>query len=326
MLPLSEDSLRAIVMEYASFRAKHARVLGDPALVEPTAEYFPEAFVPEPDALTRLLRRALTYAPVAEGVVAALAFHEPSEGAGGGCGTGSCGPGKAAGGCGPGAAGGAPEFFGGELLTAADGTYGVVVSTADCTDPVRFAAHVARGVGAIVLEEAGESALPEETAAKSEIVAVACGLGLLLFNGASVYAKACGGLKEVRATHLSVNELAVALALFCRVHGHAPTVVRRHVPVTQTEAFSEALAWVDSNEELVAALRDHPRSVADGFVPLAATKGPLARLWGKLFGGRKDGDAALLPAAPPKRRARSPEEEARLRDAKALVEEALADR
>ena len=64
--------------------------------------------------------------------------------------------------------------------------------------------------GALVLHEAGEESTMA-TGPEAEIAAVACGLGVLLANGASVWAKSCGGLRMAQATVLSVEEAAVAL-------------------------------------------------------------------------------------------------------------------
>ena len=93
----SEDSLRWIVSRYAGLTARHGASIGTPDLVQPTGDYFPDAFTPSGEAVAQLLRRVLEYAPVRDGLDVRLRFLEDSDGAaGGGCGTGSCGTGGSA--------------------------------------------------------------------------------------------------------------------------------------------------------------------------------------------------------------------------------------
>ena len=61
-----EDDLRWIVSRYARLRAAHGEAIGTPELVEPTGEFFPDAFTPSPDGVAALMRRMLTYAPVSD--------------------------------------------------------------------------------------------------------------------------------------------------------------------------------------------------------------------------------------------------------------------
>jgi hypothetical protein len=171
------------------------------------------------------------------------------------------------------------------------------------------------------LAEADESVHPDEAAMMSELCAAAAGYGILLTNGSYVVAKGCGGMKMHQGTHLAVSEHAVLLALFVRVHGHKPADARAHLETTQNEEFAEALRWVDSNPALVEALRDEPATLEDGVFSIEPVRGVFAR-W--LAGRKKSpalGDAA---PAPSKRPARSAAETARLAEARALVEKALA--
>src|SRR5262249_44659664 len=155
--------------------------------------------------------------------------------------------------------------------------------------------------------------------ALAELTAVACGLGVLLLNGASVYKKGCGGMRQHRATHLGASELALALALFLRVTEKKPSVVRKHLEVTQAEAFDAALAWVDGQPKLVQALATSPETLEDGVFPFEGKKG----FFGRLF-SRSAADDTTAIATPP-RRERTEEERRRLAEAKALVDEALQE-
>src|ERR1019366_5288750 len=108
--------------------------------------------------------------------------------------------------CGPGAGTGSTPATVHEL----DDGYRVVVSATDLGNPDVLATSLARAAGARLAR--GRRA--PGGAQESEIAAVVCGFGVLLANGASVWAKSCGGLRVAQSTVLSVEELGVALALF----------------------------------------------------------------------------------------------------------------
>jgi hypothetical protein len=302
------DDLRWLVSRYARLRAEHGEAIGTPHLVEPNGTFFPDAFSASPEGVGALLRRMLTYAPVASDLQIELAFVEAETG-GGSCGTGGCGEG-----------GGEAKGPIGEALQLREGAYRVIVAARDVSDPVVLAASLARSVGGIVLGEAGEAFDGVEHGALSEVAAAMCGFGVLFTSGACVYTKSCGGLRAHRATHLDVASHATALALFLRLHDLKPGSARRHLETTQREAFDESLPWVDSNPKLLEALSLHPESLVDGVFPIEETKGLLARL----FGAKPA--RALEPVAKMERRARSPEQERRLAENKALVEQALRER
>jgi hypothetical protein len=309
MEALHADDLRWLVSRYARLRAEHGEAIGTPVLVEPNGTFFPDAFTPSPEGVGALLRRMLTYAPVSNDLQLELAFVE-AEGGGGSCGTGGCGDGG----------GGEAKGPIGEALQRGEGAYRVIIAARDVGDPIVLASSLARSVGGIVLGEAGEEPAGIEQGALSEVAAAMCGFGVLLTSGACVYTKSCGGLRAHRATHLDVASHATALALFLRLHDVKPGAARRHLETTQREAFDEALPWVDSNPKLLEALSIHPESLVDGVFPIEETKGLLARL----FGGKPA--RAPEPVAKMERRVRSPEEERRLAENKALVEQALRAR
>jgi hypothetical protein len=306
----NEDALRWLVSRYAHLLAEHGDAIGRPALVLPNGDFFPDEFTLDPPGVLRFAKRVLSYAPVADDLELGLGFLEPNESShAGGCGSGACdtGGGKAAG------------AVGGEAIETDTG-YGVTIGVRDTGNPVLLGTAVARAVGAIVLSEADEETTGDEHAAMSEVAASAIGLGALLLSGAYVYGKSCGGVNVRQATHLSVEEHATLLALFCRVNDHKPSAARAHLETTQTEAFDEALRWVDSNHAIVDALRTHPATLADGVFEIERTKGIFGRLFAKK-GPRPD------EIAPPKKKTQRTEaEERRLREAKALVEEALRTR
>ncbi len=309
----NEDTLRWIVSRYAHLRAAHGEAVGEPELVQPTAEYFPDAFARSADGVAVMLRRMLSYAPIADDTPIELGFVEPEgEGGGGGsCGTGGCGTG--------GGGGGGPVA---EALAGPSGAgYRLVLPVKDVGEPVVLAASLARCVGGMILGEAGEAVDDTERLATAEIAATLSGFGLLLLNGSCVYTKSCGGLRAHQGTQLGVAATAVSLALFLRVHDVKPGAARRHLETTQREAFDEALRWVDSNARIVDALRVHPESLADGVFAIGETKGLLARL----FGGKAEAGPEVVAVPVVKRKVRSAAEEKRLAEDRAIVEAALRE-
>jgi hypothetical protein len=324
----SEDSLRWIVSRYAGLRVDNAEAIGDPVLVQPTPEDFPDAFELSMTGVGRFLTRMLEYAPVASDLDVRLRVvdSETGSGAGGSCGT----PSRGSGACGSGACGTSKQSLGDRVVDADDDAYIVELPSSAAGHPLRLAAALARSVGTIVLLEAGEDFDPSEVGPVSEIAAAAVGLGVLLLGGAYLFGKSCGGVRVEQCTHLDVMELAVAVSLFTRLHGHKPSRAKAHLEVTQKEAFGEALAWVDSNPRIVADLKDRPEMLADGVFPIRPTQGFLGRL---LSGASSSGASSSpgggsrterAPMTPPKpARVRSEEEQRRLDQARALVDEAL---
>ena len=234
---------------------------------------------------------------------------EGEGGGGGGCGSGACGPGDA------------PKVVAkGGVLETEDG-YAVVLEQSDVGQPKLLTASLARSMGRLVLFEADEEVDPRVEGALSELTAVACGLGVILLNGACVYKKGCGGMRRHQGTFLGVEELALACALFVRVTDRKPGAVRRHLEVTQKEAFDLALDWVDGQPKLVRALTKDPSSLADGIFTLEEKKGLLSRF---LTRKREDDMPEAIPVSV-KPKERSEEERRRIAETKALVEEALAE-
>lgn len=313
--PVSADAIASIVAHLAHVRAEYGDVLGDPDLVEPNGAYFPDEFKLEPAAIDRLMRRMMTYAPLAADLETRIVYVEPEgEGAGGGCGSGACGPGDKS----------APKQIARGGAVETDEGYAVVLVSSDVGEPKLLTAALARAMGRLVLFEAGEDVDPRVEGALSELTAVACGLGVILLNGACVYKKGCGGMRRHQGTFLGPSELALACALFVRVTDRKPGTVRRHLEVTQREAFDVALDWVDGQPKLVRALTNDPSTLADGVFTLEEKKG----LFSRLLSRRRERDDDALPIAMPTSRPvreRSAEELRRIAETKALVEEALLD-
>jgi hypothetical protein len=305
-MELGEDSIRFLVARFARLRASFGEALGEPELIEPSGRHFPDEFRLDAPSVARLFRRMMSYAPLSEDLGVELAFvQDEGEHAGGGCGSGACGTGA--------------------KIKARDGVveledgYRVELKIGEVGNPVLLTTTLARSIGALVLAEADEEVDAREASAMSEISAAVCGFGVLLLCGSAVYGKGCGGLRLHQATTLSVHELALVNALFLRVHGIKPGAARAHLEITQREALDEAMRIVDSNESLVRALRDAPEELVDGLFEIEPERGLIARLFSK-----KPADE-LAPVSKTPKRVRTPEEERRLAEARALVEEALGE-
>ncbi len=257
-----DDALRWIVSTYARYRASHGEAIGAPPLLQPTGEFFPDEFRPDAASVGRLLKRMIGYGPVADDLPVEIAFLAPddSAGPGSGCSSLACGS----------RGSGSPRARDVEDL---GDRYRVSLAVTDVGSADVLATSLARSVGALVLYEAGEVAGGE----RSELAAIVCGFGVLVANGAAVWAKSCGGLRMACATFLSVEEVTVALALFVAVHGERGSRARPHLGATQREAFDLANDWVDSNPLLVETLRDRPGHLASGEFELEPLRGAFGR-------------------------------------------------
>jgi hypothetical protein len=315
----TDTQLRWLVGRCAELQAVHAAAFESAALIEPTAEYFPDEINVSPEGVGTLLRRMIGYTPLASDLPVELAFVETdpeAQRSAGGCGTGACGAGACA------TKSEAPESGVQELESG----YRVVVDVADVSHPVRLTTALARAVGAMVLCEGGGSLDAADAPAFSEVVAAACGFGLLLTKGAFIYGKSCGGVNIQRSTRLGLEETTLLLAIFTRFHDLPAAPIPKHLDPTPKEAFAQALAWVDSNLHVVDTLRTHPESLADGVFPIRPVQG----FFGRFFARRAQRQAppeltTVVPAAPPRRK-RSAAELERLEQTRALVEEALRTR
>lgn len=317
-LELTEDRIRGVVAHVAHLRAEHAAAFAEPTLVEPTAEFFPDAFTLDAPSIERLLRRMLGHSPVSDDLDIGLGFIEPDGevSGGGGCGTGACGT------------GGLEAVARGGAVETEDG-YAALVHVSDASDPTILTTALARSVGRITLFEAGEDVAARDEGPLSELTAIAAGFGVLLLNGACVYKKGCGGMKRHQATFLGLEEVALALALFVRVTGTKPSAARRHLEVTQRETFDAALAWVDGQPSLVRALAERPETLSDGVFSFEEKKGFFSRLFSRAAAKPEDELSAALAggghAVRIQPRERSDEERRRLAEAKALVDAALEE-
>jgi hypothetical protein len=257
-----EGSLRWIVTEYARLRAGHGDAIGSPPLVQPTSAFFPDEFSRDAPSVARLLHRIMSYAPIADDLPVELAFEAA---------------GVAAAGCGSLACESREEGDGGPRVEEREDGYRVWLGAAELSEPTALAASLARAVGAMVLFEAGAERRGPEAGPAGEVAAAACGFGVLLANGAAIWAKSCGGLRMAKVTAMSVDEIALCLALFVGVGDARPAEARAHLGTTQREAFELALSWVDSNPRLLDVLRTSPESLHKGRFAIEPIRGAFGR-------------------------------------------------
>jgi hypothetical protein len=299
------ETLRSLVASYAALCAAHGGAFADPPLVQPTGEFFPDEFRPDPPSVVRLLRRMMGYAPIADDLGVEIVFFEAEQqGGGGGCGSIACGEGGGA------ATRAVP-------VQEVDDGYRVFVCASDVGHSDLLTTSLARSVGGLVLHEAGA----DVDAVTSEIAAAACGFGVLLANGAAVWGKSCGGLRMASATVCSIEEATTLLALFVAVHGRKAAAARAHLGATQREAFDLAQAWVESNPLLVESLRDRPEVLEGGSFAIEPVRG----LVGRWLHKRKLDKELSAPATAPPPSTRTPEQQRRFLEAKALVDEVMGE-
>jgi hypothetical protein len=171
----------------------------------------------------------------------------------------------------------AGELILGDRVLETDEGYIVELPSNTLGHPLRLASSLARSVGTIVLSEANEGVAPGDIGAFSELAATAVGLGVLLLEGAHVVRKSCGGVRIERSTHLDVVEVAVAVSFFARLHAKKPSEAKSCLAVTQREALEEAIAWVDSNSDLLDDLDERPELLVGGNFRIHPTKGLVGR-------------------------------------------------
>ena len=295
-----DDALRWIVRSYARFRVAHGEAIGAPALVQPTADYFPDEFLRDGPSVVRFFRRMVAHSPVSDDVAVELVVVGPGGGAG--CGSPGC------------------DSAGTAVLRPVEELeegYRLFVAAEHLGHSDLLAASFARNIGAVALLEAGD---PNPRAVEAELVAVACGFGVLLSNGAAAWSKGCGGLRMASATALSLEEISIALALFVAVHSVQGSSARAHLAPTQRDGLGTALEWAESNRWLVEALRDRPSTLLDRDFPLEPVRGALSR-W--LRDRARARAARPVPASTGP--AMSEERRRRLEEARAVVDEALAE-
>ncbi len=275
----SENVVRALVQRYARLLDRLDEEIGNRPLVLPNSEFFPDTFRGDEKSLRRLVKRMLAHAGMSDIPVRAVLVGEDGEphehgscshDGGGGCGSGACS---------------VPTPDGDSKARVVEDGEGwrLAIQEAELGHSVVLTANLARSLGYVFLMEtrAGEEPIDEPLELTVDLAAVALGFGELLLEGSYIYSKGCGGPRVARVTALGPLELAIATALFVARGEHSARALAKELPATQREAFDEARALIESNPELVRALRAEPARLGEGRFELREAKPWLARVFGK---------------------------------------------
>jgi len=315
----TEERLRWILRCGAQLLAGGAEPVS--GLVLPTSKFFPDHFDGRPASINRLLERVAGHAGLGD---ASLSLDiVGAEGSGDRCGSSGC--------CSTG--GPTPQISRVKReSTCAGDRYVVAVLPQEIGNPTVLTTAFVRAVSHIFMLEAAlheEVALPEAEVA-IDLAGVLLGFGVLLANGSYIYSKGCGGVRIGSATKLPVQEIAVALAVYCRLNDVAANVLQPHLEPTPRDHFVRAIRWAKANVGVIQLMRDDPEVLqADGYA-LAEGRSWLA----KLFGSRSK-RAASVPTddelqkvaeslgKPKSTKPVDPAKEKRLEQLRELVDEAL---
>jgi hypothetical protein len=272
--PLSDALVRPLVQRYAELVDALEIPAGDPLLVLPNGEFFPDHYAGDAPSVERLAARMQGYAGLESVNVDVGVTGEPSLLGEGGCGTGGCGSGACA----------TPAVEVSEpRLRRTEQGYAIRIPAAELADPIVLTARLATAFGAIALVERhpeGEALIRD--AAEAEVAAVGLGFGVLLLEASYLYKKGCGGPHVTNATELGCRELAVLFALSVAREEHSLRAALGELGTTQRVFVKDAAVLVSESPALVRSLRERPARVACGDFQLRDGRSLLARL----FGGR----------------------------------------
>jgi hypothetical protein len=270
---LTDAAVRTLAERYAELVDELEIPVGDPLLVLPNGEFFPDRFTGDAPSVERLAARVQGYAGLEEVSVDTRVSGEMSLEAGG-CGTGGCGAGSCA----------TPATGSGESEARLERTvtgYVVRVPAAELAHPIVLTARLATSFGAVALLERHPSGAElVADPAEAELAAVALGFGVLLLEASYLYKKSCGGPSVSSGTALSCQELAILFALSAAREGHSLRAALGELGTTQRVVVKDAAALVAECTGLVTLLRENPARAARGDFRLRDGRSLLSRLFG----------------------------------------------
>lgn len=272
MEPLSDAAVRTLVERYAETVDALDVPAGEPLLVLPNAEFFPDTFTGDRASVERLAARMQGYAGL-ESVNVEVTVQGELMPAGDACGSGGCGSGACA--------TPAVEISGPRLRKGDDGWH-LSVPASELGSPIVLTARLATSFGAIALVERHPdgNALVRD-AAEAELAAVALGFGVLLLEASYIYQKGCGGAHVTNATELGCRELALLFALAVAREKQSLRAALGELGTTQRAFVKDAAALVAESPGVVKALRDSPTRVASGDFKLRDGRSLFARLFSR---------------------------------------------
>lgn len=240
-------------------------------LVQPTGEFFPDTFDGSAAGVAALMDRVLFHAGLSDAKVElAIVTPEGEEAAKVSCASGACG------------GSGKIEARSDRVARRGGGGYTVTIGAGELGHAVVLTTAMVRATSFIFLSEADaiDGFPAEEVEPAIDLAAVMLGFGVLVANGSHITMKGCSSVAVHSATKLHVAEVALALAIYCRLHGVNDRVAARHLDVTARDAFDEAAAWASSNDRVVRLLRSNPDAIRAGDFKLSPARSWLARALG----------------------------------------------
>jgi len=239
-------------------------------LVLPTGEFFPDHFDGSEKAVRRLLARVVRLVGLSD-IEIGLNLPRPDDrgGAGGGCSSGACGS-------------GAPTVAQVKRVEETDDGYRIAILPQEVGHTTALTTAMIRAVSHIFLREADlyEAFDVKEAELGIDLAGTMLGFGALLCNGAYIYSKSCGGVKVASVTKLPVEELSLALAVYCKLHRADVRSARPHLETTPRAHFDESCVWADSNSGVIRLLRSNRAAVLSDSYALSEARGWFSRLFG----------------------------------------------
>lgn len=293
-------------------------------LVLPNGEFFPDRFDGTPQSVAALMARVQNHAGLGDLQVDLTLVTPEGEAQKVSCSSGACG------------GAGKIDTRLDRVAHNDDGSYTVTMSTGEVKNPVVLTTTMVRAVAYMFMNEADAfaSTPAAEREPLTDLAAVLLGFGVLMANGAYIYMKGCSGVQVHSATKMPVDEITLALGIFCRLHDVPERTASKHLEVTPAEHFDEAYAWASSNHAVVKMLRKSPDAVRAGEYSLQPARSWLARVLGvgaKKHARSADEELAELEAqvragaANAKKKALDPAKAKKLAELKALVDESLEE-
>ncbi|WP_438028081.1 hypothetical protein [Sorangium sp. So ce233] len=289
-------------------------------LVQPTAEFFPDPYDGSPKTVAALMVRVQEHAGLQDLPVELAVVTPEGQASTVSCSSGACGGGMA------------PDTKLERVARRPDGGYRVAVSAGELRNPTVLTTAFVRAVSFMFLSEADvfDALVPPDREPAVDLAAVLLGFGVLTTNGSYLYAKGCGGVQVHSATKMPVDELALALAVYCRLHDVPDRTAARHLDVTPRAHFDESAVWASSNIALVRMLRAAPDRIAADDYAIGESRSWLARALG--LGKRRPARTAedelrelerALAAGAAKPRSLDEGKAKKLAEIRALVDESL---
>ncbi|KYF56041.1 hypothetical protein BE08_43585 [Sorangium cellulosum] len=238
-------------------------------LVQPTAEFFPDPYDGSPRTVAALMVRVQEHAGLQDLPVDVAVVTPEGQASTVSCSSGACG-------------GVALDTKLERVARRDDGGYRVAISAGELRNPTVLTTAFVRAVSFMFLSEADafDALAPTDREPAVDLAAVLLGFGVLVTNGSYLYAKGCGGVQVHSATKMPVDELALALAVYCRLHEVPDRVAARHLDVTPRAHFDESAVWASSNVALVRMLRAAPDRIAADDYAIGEARSWLARALG----------------------------------------------